>query len=340
MEKLKKYYWQILELPDLMANRLRLFLEPSGAGDWIFETSVLKWTFDPKLRSQLPWTHRFFSRYAAIFRISNGRKVILGDRVFRIVTRLHQLLAMPTEFGLRIGDYTIFLNPRDPRMLQVPNELTDPSLDALKLKQFLKEGDSFLDVGANHGSFSLVAAGLVGPTGTVTAIEPQPLLSKLVRQSLEKTAKCPYVVHQFACSDHEGQAEFFVPSGSSGSAGLISAFSASGNHQSFKVEVKRFDDTVAWRDLPGTLFVKLDIEGSELAFLKGASEMVSTRRPKIMMEINPTSMAGAGVELTELVSFFRGRGYTHYIELDNLDRRLPISEIRSSPRNVVLCADG
>ena len=136
-----------------------------------------------------------------------------------------------------------------------------------------------------------------------------------------------------------GISAIFVPSGSSGSAGLVSAFSAKDRHQTYPVSVKRFDDAVDWQRLPGRLFVKLDVEGSELAFLRGAQNMVRERKPKIMMEINPTSMAGAGVGLNELVTFFRDRGYTYFVELDRLDERVPLSEMTASPRNVVICAE-
>lgn len=339
MNLLKTTYWRMLALPGQITYRLKTFFEPSGTGDWIFATPVVKWTYDPNLRRQLPWPHRLFAVYASFFEKSKGQKILGGDHVFSLMSRLHRFFSLEPGIPLKIGEYTIFLNPYDPRMLQVPNELTNPQLDALKLRAFLASGDTFIDVGANHGSFSLVASRLVGPSGRIVAVEPQPLLSRLIKQSLQATAPCPYVVHEFACSDHEGQAVFFVPHGSSGSAGLISTYSAREQHQTFSVALKRFDEAVDWRALPGRLFVKLDVEGSEMAFLKGAQEMLAARHPPVMMEVHPTSMEKAGVGLEEFIRFFLDRGYSYFIELNRMDERRPLQELSSTYRNVVICAE-
>jgi hypothetical protein len=48
---------------------------------------------------------------------------------------------------------------------------------------FLRDGDAFIDVGANHGAFSLLGATLVGENGLVYSIEPQPRLVEALRKS-------------------------------------------------------------------------------------------------------------------------------------------------------------
>lgn len=339
MNPLKTLYWRTLELPGQSLRGLKRLVEPSGMGDWIFRVPVVQWAFDPALRRQLPWPHRLFIAYSSLFRRSQGQVILGGEHLFSLAVHLHRLFRMPPQIRMHLGKYTVYLNPYDPRMLQVPNELTSPDLDALKLSHFLSPGDTFIDVGANHGSFSLVASRLVGTGGMVVAVEPQPLLSKLVGLSLQETAECPFEVYQFACSDHEGQANFYVPFGSSGSAGLIPGFSAKGQHQTFNVALKRFDDSVDWKSFTGHCFVKLDVEGSEMAFLRGAEQMLRERKPKIMMEVNPNSMAQAGVELEELIAFFTERGYSHFIELNQPSEQLPLAEMRNVYRNVVICAE-
>src|SRR5205807_5464610 len=49
----------------------------------------------------------------------------------------------------------------------------EPNLTAW-LARTLRPGDVFVDVGANIGYFSVLAAGLVGPAGAVVAVEPSP----------------------------------------------------------------------------------------------------------------------------------------------------------------------
>jgi FkbM family methyltransferase len=338
MHTAKIIYWRTLGLPKAILTRVKRFLLPDGQGDWIFDVKVISWAFAPSLRRQLPWTHRLFVAYGLFFKYSKDGKILAGDKLFTLLAQLHRLFYSPSEILLHHDGYSIYLNPFDPRMWQVPNELSNPELDAFKLRYFLRSGDTFIDVGANHGSFSLVASHLVGSTGKVISVEPQPTLARLVKLSLRKSSKSPFVVYDFACSDHEGTADFFVPSGSSGSAGLISAFSAKEKHKAFSVPLKRFEDTIHWQSLPGRILVKLDVEGSELAFLKGARRMLLERHPMIMMEVNPTSIADAGINLSILVSYLFECGYTQYMELDQLDRRLPLGEISATPRNVLICA--
>ena len=55
------------------------------------------------------------------------------------------------------------------------------------LKKTLKEGDIFIDIGANEGIFSILAGKLVGPEGKIYAIEPMPTnVSLLKRNILDK----------------------------------------------------------------------------------------------------------------------------------------------------------
>jgi FkbM family methyltransferase len=338
MDFLKRLYWWALEFPGRLSTRFKRALRPQGPGGWIFKPSILAWAFAPAVRRQLPWPHRLFVAYAGLFKRRPDKNIPFADRLFGLATRVYRWFGLPPQLSLDLDEYKVSLNPTDPRMWQVPNELTNPDLDAIKLRYFLSKGDTFIDVGANHGSFSVVASKLIGAQGRIVAIEPQPTLAPLVEQSLRDNASCPFDVFRFACSDHEGEAEFYTPEHSSGEAGLIHEFSGEERHRTFTVQVKRFDDAVDWRSLPDRLFVKLDIEGSEHAFLNGASDMLRERRPRVMMELNPSSMAAAGVALSQLIGFFSDRGYTHFVELDRPEARLPLDEMRPPHRNVVICA--
>ncbi len=69
-----------------------------------------------------------------------------------------------------------------------------------------------------------------------------------------------------------------------------------------QVALRRCDDALAWRQFPGRLVVKLDIEGSEYAFLQGAAQMLSTLTPPLLMEINPLSLRAARVSASSCES--------------------------------------
>ena len=93
---------------------------------------------------------------------------------------------------MQLSGYQVFLATLDMRLFQVVNELATQDTDTRVLSSLLSEGDTFLDVGANHGSFAIVASKLVGANGFVVAVEPQPRLAKALGKSLTANALCKF----------------------------------------------------------------------------------------------------------------------------------------------------
>jgi FkbM family methyltransferase len=236
-----------------------------------------------------------------------------------------------------LGKYKVFLNLCDPRMLQVPNELLNEEAEAAAVRSSLSEGDTFLDVGANHGSYSIIASKQVGKNGLVVAVEPQPQMAALVERSLAANAESPFQVHKFACSDRDGQADFYVPCSTSGSAGLFPKFSAAARHSKITAQLKRFDEAVDWEKFPGNILLKLDVEGSELAVLRGACDLIRARQPRVMIEINPKSSQAAGITVVETVRFLQDLGYSQFSELTSPPKPMPLRELNPAlQRNVII----
>ena len=308
-------------------------------GDWLFQRPWLSWLADPSLASQLPLLYRVFAAYCRLcLRAAKADGVPGAKRVLRIVQWLSARSASVRDTRIKVRDHDVFLDLQDPRFLLVVNELLG-SPEITDLTACLSPGDTFVDVGANHGSFSIVASKLVGRRGLVVSIEPQSRLARLLDQSLSFGAACEFAVHRFAVGDQDGSVELFVPSGSSGYGGLYAGFSAFGDYQATRVPIKRFDGAVEWRKFRGNTFVKLDVEGSESAFLRGAREMLATLKPRIMMEIHPQSMQAAGVTLDGLKALLRDLGYAHYRELGLAEAYRPIETLEAPrARSVVLKA--
>jgi FkbM family methyltransferase len=208
--------------------------------------------------------------------------------------------------------------------------------DTAVLSQLLGEGDTFVDVGANHGAFSIVACQLVGSSGRVVAVEAQPRLAEAVRRSLAANAECAHEVHQFAVSDCEGEIDLLIPTRSSGRSGVFPAHSARHAHHSVRVPMHRFDEVVDWRCFGESTVLKLDVEGSELAFLKGARRMLESLFPTLFMEINPASMRAARTDLRALTDLLSEIGYRRYRELDGLDEPRALSDLRAEEARDVL----
>jgi len=235
----------------------------------------------------------------------------------------------------------VVVDLHDPRFLQVVNELAQ-SVDTAFLAEFVGEGDTFLDVGANHGAFALVASRMVGPSGLVVAIEPQPRLAEAVQRSLAATARGPFEVHALALGDHKGTVDLLIPHSYSGTAGIFSEHSGTHPHRRVSVPLRRGDDSLQWTEFPGSLFVKLDVEGSEYAFLRGAREMIQSLQPVLLMEINADSMKASATSEKALKQLLEELGYVAYAELAAHDRRYPLSDLDMAPeisKNVLVFTD-
>jgi FkbM family methyltransferase len=290
--------------------------------DWLYDRAVLAWILDPSLRRQLPFLYRVFGWYSNLYFKFTGYQYLAGGRqLFRFLSTTFQKLSPEQYLELNIAGYRVFLNPIDMRLFQVVNEIASPNADTKILTQLLSDGDTFLDVGANHGSFAIVASKLVGVNGFVLAVEPQPRLAKAVEKSLTANAVGKFQIHNLAVGNTDGEIELLVPIGTSGSAGIFPEHSAIDRHQVIKVPLRRFDDLVDWQKFTGKVVLKLDVEGSECAFLLGASQMIRALKPKLIIEVHPNSLKAAGATGDELKQLLQSLGYTHYVELDSEDKR-------------------
>jgi FkbM family methyltransferase len=311
----------------------RSFIQTPGS--WIFHTETSAWLKDPENYGDLPLLYKLFATYFIHAPRSVRGKVVGAELSHRLISWLTQVLRLRRYSKAVVGDLKVYLNLSDPRSLVVPGEIkSDPDLAVLS--DFLGRGDTFVDVGANHGSFSIVASQCVGPDGLIVAVEPQPILAALVERSLAENKTTAFEVHRFACSDEEGTQTFFVPKATSGSAGIFREHSAVSAFDALNVPLKCFDTAVHWRAFRGRVLVKLDVEGSEIRFLKGAREFLSSCQPNILLEVSPGSIAASGQSESNLVGTLSELGYSHFREICDPEP-VPLKAMQSSPqRNVIV----
>jgi FkbM family methyltransferase len=308
-----------------------------GSGDWFYQQEVVSWLHNQTLRRQLPVPYRLFAAYCILQKYLYQSRIVGGQRALKTVIWFTKRFGLKDQVDLDLGLFKVFLDLYDPRMLLVPHELVSGTSDTGVLEHFFSVGDTFVDVGANHGSFSIRAAQLVGSSGLVVAIEPQPRLASMIEKSLAVNARSKYEVHRIACGDVNGSADFYIPNETSGAAGLFPAFSATAAHRKVSVRIQRFDDAVDWRRFPGKVFIKVDVEGSELAFLRGASTMIRVRKPHIMLEINPASMKAAYVTGDAIVQYLEALGYRSFVELQEPTVRRSLRNLeKSAQRNIIV----
>lgn len=332
MKKERQLHGVIKRLPIVSWAYNSFFYTP---GSWIFAAAKSDWLFQYKNYESLPLIYRLFARYFRFMQNRTKRVPISAEAAYRIASWLTKVFHLRHTARVYVKPYYVHLNLSDPRSLIVPKEIVEDQ-DIKIFTALISSDDTFVDVGANHGSYSIVASHRVGENGLVVAIEPQPVLAQLVEKSISDNNFSRFEVHRFACGEKEGSASFYVPKATSGSAGVYKKHSARSDHESFQVEVKRFDAAVDWRNFTGHVYVKLDIEGSEVSFLRGAHDFIMTMRPHILVEINPNSAAASGNSSVDLSLELGMLGYKYFRETF-IDTLKPLEELDSQQqRNIII----
>ncbi len=159
------------------------------------------------------------------------------------------------------------------------------------IEKFLSPGDTFMDLGANEGYFTVIGAKRCGPRGRVVAIEPQKRLLPVIAENLRINGVDWANVVNVAVTDSEGIATIHLASDiNTGSSGL---------HRSTKYRLPT--QQVAARTLAQVLdeeqlayvdLMKVDIEGFEYEALLGSPDVFRKRRVKALaLELHPTILA-------------------------------------------------
>jgi FkbM family methyltransferase len=154
----------------------------------------------------------------------------------------------------------------------------------LALARTVRPGWHCLDVGANHGYYTLVLADGVGPEGRVAPVEPTPRLAELLRQTLDVNG-FPYVeVLQKAASDTDGKTlQLVIPAHRSLNAHLAEV--AGPTDETVAVESVTIDSIT--RDWPRVDLIKIDVEGAEESVWRGMEQTISGNRDLIVvLELN------------------------------------------------------
>jgi FkbM family methyltransferase len=173
------------------------------------------------------------------------------------------------------------------------------------LHKYLRPGATFVDVGANIGYFTLIAAQTVGPQGTVHSFEPGPETAERCRQNVARNGLADNVqLHQIALSNQLAQLAFYISSDSGNS-------SLSGEGLDVKervtVQTRSGDDVLS--DLTRLDLLKMDVEGAELKALYGLRGTLERFRPPVILEVFDELLTHQGASAREVRSYMSELGY-------------------------------
>jgi len=179
------------------------------------------------------------------------------------------------------------------------------------IRDQVKPGDVFYDIGANIGIYTILAARHTGDSGRVYAFEPHSanftrLLDNIRVNNFEHIVKpCNFALH-----DKQGFFPFNYASGKAGSAESQLASVTDAHREEFRPEIAELkyaapvDALVTQEEFLPPQHIKIDVDGNELLILQGMSKLLTgPGRPKtIQVEINRPYRDG-------ILAFMTGHGY-------------------------------
>ncbi|ADP80280.1 FkbM family methyltransferase [Pseudofrankia inefficax] len=166
----------------------------------------------------------------------------------------------------------------------------------------LGPGDCCYDVGANIGVYALWAAGLVGTSGQVHAFEPVPDTMAVLSAMVRRNGLSQVRLESCAVGATVGEIGMRVYRDASGLAHPVATGSA--DHVATLTTLDAYVERHRAPDL-----VKIDVEGFEIDVLRGATNLLSTRSPALLLEMLPAHLTRQGRSQAELVATLAELGY-------------------------------
>lgn len=190
----------------------------------------------------------------------------------------------------------------------------EPELDLID--SLVGPGDTVVDVGANHGMWTLALSRAVGATGRVYSFEPVPFTFGVLRAVARRGGLDNVTLLNKGCSSQVGTLEMTVPLQRSGSSDDLQAHLSQrraeedeeqGESVAVSCEMTTLD--AALDGASGVSLLKLDIEGAELLALRGGGELLARERPAIVCEVDVEFLRGFDQKPGDLVSYLDNWDY-------------------------------
>jgi FkbM family methyltransferase len=196
--------------------------------------------------------------------------------------------------------------------------------------QLAKQNDYFMDIGSNVGLYA-ICAWLVNPNIKVASFEPNVEIAKQQKRNLEinNVDSDSVRIFNFGLANEDSNlVNFFVPNFTgSGGGGLLNLHPEEGPSKSSQVAIKILDNLE--KDIRSHVdFIKVDIEGAEFEFLKGALKTISDSKPVIISELLRKWMLPFGSQPQDFVETLLEMGYVCFeIEDLGIKRTTEINEL-------------
>jgi FkbM family methyltransferase len=217
-----------------------------------------------------------------------------------------------------LAGYRLPLNLRDEFESTIYYGLYEEA-ELRRIRSALDPGDVFVDVGAHIGLYTLLAAGLVGPTGAVHAFEPLPANFQRLQSAVRLNGMQHVRLNQTAVGRAEGTMRLHPYAGKGHASFAMASRYGSRDEAPTVVPMTTLDAYAARHRLRRIDAVKVDVEGAEWDVFQGMRTVLRDVKPRVILTEVWTADAharyhgGAAPEQLpspdDLAGLLRGFGY-------------------------------
>ncbi len=195
--------------------------------------------------------------------------------------------------------------------------------------RFLRPGDVYVDIGANVGLFTLIAARAVGPKGRVIAFEPVSKTNQRLCENIGLNKFANVQVEKCAMSDSTGKFSIMVAEDEMDAFNSFARPYKGEHYAEESVSTTSWDEYAGSHSLEGRVtFMKIDVEGWETKVLQGGRGQLSRDdAPVLQVEFTDDAAKAAGSSCRENYRLMESMGYRLYI-YDRAAKKLKPDAIR------------
>jgi FkbM family methyltransferase len=179
------------------------------------------------------------------------------------------------------------------------------------MRRFVRPGEVVFDIGAHIGLHTVLLSELVGAAGVVHAFEPNAGKATALARTVAALPNAH--LNAFALGEAEGCVPLYIPEDESMASLADWTYGREWHRRRTTCEVKRLDDLIARGELPDPDFIKCDVEGAELAVLRGGVAMLNrAEAPIVLYEVNQWAAHCFGLSMTAATDFLRSLSCAKY----------------------------
>ncbi len=223
--------------------------------------------------------------------------------------------------SVRRGDATIVLNPRDPVVSGALYFGVYEKAETAFIQRTLRPGMTVLDVGANIGYYTALAARCVGPTGRVIALEPDPESFEYLEQTIAANEVGNVDAFQCAAADREAKMTLHISKDNRGDNRL---YEPDPKWPKVTVSARPADELLKEAGVSQVDFIKIDVQDFESSVIAGLKNTLDQSENLILIaEFWPQGLRDAGSDPKKFLQQLRAHG----LQLHELNSKGGLAEL-------------